>query len=76
MPARLGIPEGFTGLIDLVKSPIHATGVGLVHYGIHHKYEVSELFGDDEQGMFHWVMGRMRRWFSGMHRYNNHNMIM
>ncbi len=76
MPVRLGVPEGFNGLTDLVKSPIHATGVGLVQYGIHHKYEVSELFGDDEQGMFHWVVGRMRRWFSGMHRYNHHNMIM
>lgn len=76
MPVRLGVPDGFSGLTDLVKSPIHATGVGLVHYGIHHKYEVSELFGDDEQGMFHWVIGRMRRWFSGVHRYNHHNVIM
>jgi cell division protein FtsA len=76
MPVRLGVPDGFSGLTDLVKSPIHATGVGLVHYGINHKYDVGDLFGNDEQGMFHWVVGRMRRWFSGIHRYNHHNVIM
>ncbi|MDZ7319412.1 MAG: cell division protein FtsA, partial [candidate division KSB1 bacterium] len=30
MPVKLGIPKGFSGLIDLAKSPIHATGVGLI----------------------------------------------
>ncbi|MFQ5753412.1 MAG: cell division protein FtsA [bacterium] len=71
MPVKLGVPERFNGLKDLVQSPIHATGVGLVHYGIHHKYEADDYLGNDEHGLFNWVVNRMRRWFSGMHRYNH-----
>ncbi len=33
MPVRLGSPAGVTGLGDVVKNPIHATGVGLLLYG-------------------------------------------
>ena len=33
MPVRVGNPTGFGGLADSVKSPIWATGVGLIHYG-------------------------------------------
>ncbi len=34
MPVKLGVPKGFGGLVDTVASPIHATGVGLVLYGV------------------------------------------
>lgn len=70
MPAKLGVPRGFTGLIDLAQSPIHATGVGLVLYGLRHRNEVDELFGDYEQRSFKWVLHRMRRWFGGLARTN------
>ncbi|MEE2900725.1 MAG: cell division protein FtsA [Myxococcota bacterium] len=33
LPVRLGVPRGIGGLVDVVKSPMYATGVGLVHYG-------------------------------------------
>jgi cell division protein FtsA len=33
LPVRRGYPMGITGLVDLVNSPIYATGVGLVIYG-------------------------------------------
>lgn len=33
MPVRLGIPQGVTGLSDVVSNSIHATGVGLLLYG-------------------------------------------
>ena len=33
MPVRRGIPDGVGGLTDVVRSPIFATGVGLVLYG-------------------------------------------
>jgi len=33
LPVRRGYPVGITGLVDLVNSPIYATGVGLVIYG-------------------------------------------
>jgi cell division protein FtsA len=34
MPVKIGVPKGFGGLVDSVASPVHATGVGLVHYGV------------------------------------------
>ncbi|MEM8594749.1 MAG: cell division protein FtsA, partial [Pseudomonadota bacterium] len=33
MPVRLGTPQGVSGLSDIVRNPIYATGVGLLHYG-------------------------------------------
>ena len=63
MSVTLGVPNKFNGLTDLAQSPIHATGVGLVHYGIKHKGD--EFLGDNEQGLFPWIMGRMRKWFNG-----------
>ena len=34
MPARMGVPSHVGGLIDVVSSPVYATGVGLVLYGL------------------------------------------
>ena len=33
LPVRRGAPTGVGGLIDVVRSPAYATGVGLVKYG-------------------------------------------
>src|SRR5690606_4175826 len=33
VPVRQGYPQGVGGLVDVVKSPMYATGVGLVLYG-------------------------------------------
>lgn len=33
LPVRIGYPQGVGGLVDVVKSPMYATGVGLVMYG-------------------------------------------
>jgi cell division protein FtsA len=33
MPVRRGTPKNIGGLMDVVNSPIYATGVGLVLYG-------------------------------------------
>jgi len=33
LPVRRGLPKGVGGLIDIVNSPLYATGVGLVLYG-------------------------------------------
>ena len=32
-PVRLGVPQYVTGLVDVVRNPIHATGVGLLLFG-------------------------------------------
>ncbi len=36
MPARRGNPDGVGGLADVVNSPAHAVGVGLIAYGSKH----------------------------------------
>lgn len=36
LAARVGTPEQIGGLVDAVNSPIYATGVGLVLYGVRH----------------------------------------
>ena len=33
IPVRLGVPQYVEGLLDVVRNPIHATGVGLLLYG-------------------------------------------
>jgi cell division protein FtsA len=33
MPVRRGLPANITGLVDVVRSPMYSTGVGLVLYG-------------------------------------------
>ncbi len=33
MPVRRGIPMGVGGLVDVVKNPSYATGVGLILWG-------------------------------------------
>jgi len=39
LPVRLGVPRGIGGLVDVVRSPMYATGVGLVVYGAKHMKE-------------------------------------
>jgi len=53
MSVKLGVPNRFNGLTDLAQSPIHATGVGLVHYGIKHKGD--EFLGDNERVLLHLI---------------------
>jgi len=71
MPVKIGMPNGFKGLTDLVSSPIYATGVGLVHYGFSQKIQHGNVLRNDEKGLFKWVTGRMRKWFNGMNDYEN-----
>ncbi len=63
MPVRLGVPQYVTGLVDVVRNPIHATGVGLLLFGHKHGHDSSgEGFsGGSQAGMWE----RMRGWFKG-----------
>jgi len=63
MPVRLGIPQHVRGLGDVVRNPIHSTGVGLLVYG--RSKAVREA---DEMPMsvgIRDVWGRMKSWFQG-----------
>jgi cell division protein FtsA len=60
LPVRRGIPIGIAGLIDLVASPMYATGVGLVLYGSRNKGQ--SRFKVGEGNIFSKVTHRMREW--------------
>jgi cell division protein FtsA len=62
MPARLGLPVHVGGLVDVISSPIYATGVGLVLYGM--KRQEKNFFRIREDNIFGKVRGRMVDWFS------------
>jgi len=62
LPVRRGIPEGIGGLTDVVKSPIFATGVGLVKYGSRNLQKNNFTIG--EKNVFDRVVSRMKEWFS------------
>jgi cell division protein FtsA len=60
LPVRRGTPVGIGGLVDLVNSPIYATGVGLVLYG---SRNISKgRFKVGEGNVFSKVTRRMKEW--------------
>ncbi|OQY18189.1 MAG: cell division protein FtsA [Desulfobacteraceae bacterium 4572_35.1] len=61
LPVRRGSPQGVGGLIDVVNSPIYATGVGLVIYGS--RNQQIENFSIGQEKVFDKVMRRMKEWF-------------
>ncbi len=51
IPVRRGIPEGIGGgLVQMVRSPIHATGIGLLLYGLQEKVRSSWQGGNGQVG--------------------------
>ncbi len=63
MPVRLGIPQYVEGLVDVVRNPIHATGVGLLLYGTAaSQARAASVAG--RGGVFN-ALGRMKAWFQG-----------
>jgi len=63
MPVKLGMPRGILSVSDEVSKPIHATGVGLVLYGIENSDKIDGPFGESESHVFEKILERMRRWF-------------
>ncbi len=69
LPVRRGVPTNIGGLIDVVNSPVYATGVGLVVYGS--KNASVEPFQrgtgtgtSNDDNLFRRVSRRMKEWFS------------
>lgn len=61
MPVRRGIPERVNGLVDVVRSPIYATGVGLVHFGREHLG--SRMFPiRPDKNLYQRIKQRMKGW--------------
>jgi cell division protein FtsA len=63
LPVRIGYPVGISGLVDVVNSPVYATGVGLVLWGARNGNDKLGV-GCDDAGMFDKLMGRMKQWFA------------
>ena len=62
MPVRLGVPHGVTGLADVVRNPIHATGTGLLLYGrANASQPLPRVAGEGIKT----VVERMKSWFQG-----------
>jgi cell division protein FtsA len=61
MPVRLAVPQGVTGLSDVVSNAIHATGVGLLLYGSQAASGRSLL----PKGGGDTFFDRVRSWFRG-----------
>lgn len=63
MPVRLGVPQYVAGLIDVVRNPIHATGVGLLLFGQRsEQMQTSKRFND---GGMSATFSRVKNWFQG-----------
>lgn len=63
MPVRLGMPHDVRGLADVVRNPIHATGVGLLIYGHQQRFAKRPALrgGKGVKG----IWARMKGWFQG-----------
>ncbi len=63
MPVRLGLPQNISGLAEVVRNPIHATGVGLLLYGFQQR-DVKKP-QPRTGGGFKGIWERMKSWFQG-----------
>lgn len=61
LPVRRGLPMEIGGLVDVVNSPIYATGVGLVLFGS--KDKSKNRFRIRDENIFAKVTKRMKDWF-------------
>ncbi len=62
VPVRLGLPQNVDGLADVVRNPIHATGVGLLVFG---QKNLPRAEHEPEKDGFGHVLTRMKSWFQG-----------
>lgn len=63
MPVRIGMPQAVSGLADVVRNPIHATGVGLLQFGQESGQNGAGLGLTDDQTSG--LLARMKAWFNG-----------
>jgi cell division protein FtsA len=61
-PVRLGLPQGVSGLVDVVRNPIHSTGVGLLLFGRSTRQVHPAPVGGIGARR---LIDRMREWFKG-----------
>ncbi|MDP2603367.1 MAG: cell division protein FtsA [Deltaproteobacteria bacterium] len=62
MPTRLGVPMHVGGLVDIIASPVYATGIGLLLHGM--KRQERTFFRMHDERIFSKVKHRMSDWLS------------
>ena len=60
MPVSLGHPKHITGLKDIVRNPVYATGVGLLLYGQSKEEETNYRGRGNSNG----IWSRIRQWMT------------
>lgn len=60
VPVRRGVPAGVGGLVDVVRNPRFATGVGLVLFA--HQQDLAPHLSIKEEGIYSRIFKRMRSW--------------
>jgi cell division protein FtsA len=60
MPVRMGVPQNVGGLTEVVRNPVHSTGVGLLMYGKEHQGGGKSM--DSEEMSF---FEKVKSWFQG-----------
>ncbi len=63
VPVRVGTPQYVKGLVELIKNPIYATGVGLLLYGLRQQQDRTPSRRIDSRATSVWK--RMKSWFQG-----------
>ncbi|MDX5299475.1 MAG: cell division protein FtsA [Gammaproteobacteria bacterium] len=63
MPVRLAVPQGVTGMTDVVNNPIYSTGVGLLIYGFKRMAAGQAPAMRGEQSVS--LVERIKSWFTG-----------
>ncbi len=61
LPVRRGLPRGVGGLVDVVRSPMYSTGVGLVLCGAHNMHRQPHV-PPTPQGTYRKLKTQMKAW--------------
>jgi cell division protein FtsA len=62
LPVRMGVPRHVGGLVDVVKSPIYSTAVGLLMYGAQQEMADRQHFRARDENIYTKVKKRMSAW--------------
>jgi cell division protein FtsA len=65
MSVRLGTPRRIKGLSDVVRNPIHATGVGLLEFGHRSQNKTGQPRSSSLDSGVAQIWQRMKAWFQG-----------
>ncbi len=63
LPVKIGYPYVSGGLVETVRSPAFATGVGLIYYALKHSQKTEN---DEDHTSFKWIFKRLKEIFQNM----------